>query len=186
MSMRRLGMLIAYWVTGCAAVLALFGLGFNQARMLLPLGRALLLDGRGPGREWKNGRRWAEAALLTLAWGGVPWVVDLVVGRRLMDAGVRLFWAPGMEAGGTAVWWWLGVAIYFGLLHRRLLAALIGGAAAMLWQWAFLGPMAHEWLRPLIPSDVVIGYLVYGLVLGLTLGLADYLAGWKKSAPKLG
>ena len=180
---RRLGTLLAYWILACASAFALFHLGLNQARLLVPLGRALLVDRANGWSDLRSGRRWAEALGLTLAWGWVPWLIDLSTGQRLMNAGLHPFWMPGGVFSGSGVWWWLGVAVYFGLLHRRLLAGLLGGTFALLFQWAFLRPMAHEWLRPLIPSDMLIGYLMFGLFMGLALGLADFLAGWKKSAP---
>lgn len=181
--MRRLGTLIAYWVLAGAAVLALFGLGLNT-RLLAPLGRVLLFDRANGWRDLRNGRRWAEAVGLTLVWGGVPWLIDLIVGRRLMDAGIRLFWMPGMDAWGSGAWWWIGVAASFGLLHRRALAALIGGVFALVWQWAVMGAELVPALRPLIPSDVVSGYLVFALFMGLMLGVADFLGGHIGARPK--
>ncbi|MDF2629659.1 MAG: hypothetical protein K0R39_3490 [Symbiobacteriaceae bacterium] len=181
--MRRLGTLTLYWVVACCAALALFPL-LTPARFLVPLGRALLLDGRGGWRNLKNGRRWAEAAAVTLAWGWAPWIIYLAMESSLRSAGISLPWLPGSgPGGGTAAWWFIGVGLYFGLLHRRVLAALIGGTFALLWQWVVMGAELVPTLRPLIPNETALGYLIHGLLMGLVLALADFLSEWKRPAP---
>jgi hypothetical protein len=173
--MRRLG-IVGYWVVASAAVLTLSGAGLWNARLLAPLGRVLLFPKAGGWKGLWHWRRWAEAAGMTLVWAAVPWLLDLFIDDRLRTAGIALPWVRDSNIGGPAVWWWTGVACYFGLLYGRVSAGIIAGGLSLAWQWAFFGGWAIEPLRHYVSSDLVLRYLVYGLFLGLVLAGAEIIA----------
>jgi hypothetical protein len=177
--LRRLGVLVLYWVLAGFVFVTLFISGpFGEARLLAPLGRVLLVDRPGGWSDLRSGRRWAEAVGLTLVWGGVPWLVALSLGPRLAEASIQFPWMPGADARMSGAWWWVGPAVYFGLLHRRVLAGLVGGAFALLWQWTYFSGWNTEVLSHLIPSDLLYTYLSAGLAMGVVMGVTDFLAGY--------
>lgn len=171
--MRRLAGLLGYWIAASATALALFGIGLPYARLLAPVGRVVLLGGPGGWTGLRQWRRWAEAVTLAWVWGGVPWLLGLL----LQNARLSLPWMGEPYAGGSAAWWWVGVALYFALLYRRMGAGLVAGVLALAWQWIAFSREAFEFLQPYV-GQPALSYVIFGLFMGLVLGLADGLGGW--------